>query len=52
MEPEPEKNTSTIPPEPGIIETANSSDLPDSADINQANTTKGKDDGEVFISLH
>ncbi|MBR5027016.1 PrgI family protein [Candidatus Saccharibacteria bacterium] len=51
-EPEPEKNTSTIPPKPGIIELANTSDLSVATIAKQANRIKGKDDGEVFISLH
>ncbi|MCR5832701.1 MAG: PrgI family protein [Candidatus Saccharibacteria bacterium] len=52
MEPEPQKNTSTIPPKPGIIELANTSDLSVATIAEQANRIKGKDDGEVFISLH
>lgn len=51
-EAEPEKNTNTIPPKPGIMELANTSDLSVASIAKQAKRIKGKDDGEVFISLH
>lgn len=50
--PIPEKTTSAKPPKPGIIELANNPDLSVATIAEEAKRIKGKDNGEVFISLH